>query len=77
VSQLQEPLTREDLEAKRQAFGLAREQVPGGGLPFSLDDDLKQVQVADRIGMAAEDVVRARGVPLEYVEALRQFVGQR
>ena len=66
----------EDLEAMRAEFGLAREQLPGGGLPFNLRDDLKQVQQVTDFGMSLEEWAKTRGVPIDYARALQRYLQQ-
>ena len=67
-------LTREDLEAMRQAFG-ARDR-HAYGRPLGLDDDPHRVRQIERAGFALGDRAKARGVPLACAEALLRFLRQ-
>jgi hypothetical protein len=46
------------------------------GSPLNLDDDLKQMRIAERVGMSLEAWAEARGVSLVYAEALPRFLDQ-
>ncbi len=63
-------MTLEDLEAMRQEFGIAGPRVDGG-LPYNVQDDLKQVAMLPRFGTSLDDWTRLRAVPVEYAKALR------
>ena len=67
-------ITRADLEAMRQEYGLSRVQEPGGGLPYSLDDDLKQVGIFEFGKITLERWAEMRGVPVDYARALRRYL---
>ncbi len=70
----QDLLTRDDLEAMREEFGAGERN--DGGLPLNLDDDLRSVQIAERVGLSPARWAEARGVPLAYGEALRRYLTQ-
>ncbi len=71
-------LTLEDLEAMRQHYGIAQEeQAPGGGeRPCELEDDLEQVGRLEEAGIGLQRWALLRGVPMEYAEALREYLDQ-
>jgi hypothetical protein len=66
--------TRDDLMAMRQEYGLEREQAVGGGLPFSLDDDIEQARKLVRVGMNPERWAEIRGVPVAYAWAVLRYI---
>ena len=65
-------LTRADLEAMRQEFDVGLYH----GRSHGLDDDLRQVRRAARLGMDLAAWARARGVPMTYARALRRYLDQ-
>jgi hypothetical protein len=65
--------TTADLEAMRQEYGAGAER-RGGGLPFNLDDDIKQAHQMLEFGLAPEKWASIRGVPVEYARALLRHV---
>jgi hypothetical protein len=68
--------TREDLEAMRKEYVAEASFGRGdGGLPFNLDDDLKQARLMTRLGLPPEQWAEARGVPVEYARALLRHIG--
>ena len=60
-------LTLEDLEAMRQEYGIAQED---------LLEDLRQVSRLEEVGMRLERWMQLRGVPMEYAVALREYLDQ-
>ncbi len=74
--------TREDLEALRGEFGAGDKREHLGfqradlNLPYNLNDDLKQVRVAENSGLDLEAWSKARDVPTDYARALRRFIEQ-
>jgi hypothetical protein len=75
-----EPMTKlplQVLEGMRQEYGIAQEeQVPGGERPCDLLDDLEQVGVLEEVGITLQRWAQLRGVPMEYAEALREYLDQ-
>ena len=75
-------ITLQDLEAMRQAAGLPSDEARlraarnGGVLAYGLLDDLKQVKQCFELGISLEEWARIRGVPPEYLQALRQYAEQ-
>jgi hypothetical protein len=63
-------LTLEDLEAVRQHYGIAQEEEE------DLLEDLGQVGRLEEVGMRLERWAQLRGVPMEYAEALREYLDQ-
>jgi hypothetical protein len=60
--------TRERQEALfREHFGLQTD----GGLNFTLDDHLKQIGIAERLGIDLRQQAEALGVPVDYLRALQ------
>ncbi len=72
-------LLLQDLEAMHQHYGIAQgEQVPGADRRTDdLLEDLEQVGVLEEVGIGLERWARLRGVPMEYAEALREYLDQR
>jgi hypothetical protein len=70
----QDLLTRDDLEAMREEFGAGERD--DGGLPYDVDDDLRQMRLAEQTRLNPERWAEARGVPLAYAQALRRFLAQ-
>jgi hypothetical protein len=72
-------LLLQDLEAMHQHYGIAQgEQVPGADRRTDdLLEDLGQVGVLEEVGIGLERWARLRGVPMEYAEALREYLDQR
>ncbi len=64
--------SREDLEAMRKEYGAG--QRGGPGLLFNLDDDLRQIRVAERLDLSLADWAGARGLPVEYARALARHI---
>ena len=60
-------LTLRDLEAMRQHYGIAQED---------LLEDLEQVGVLEEVGMTLQRWALLRDVPMEYAEALREYLDQ-
>ena len=60
-------LTLKDLEEMRQQYGIAQED---------LLEDLRQVGVLEEVGMTLERWAQLRRVPMEYAEALREYLDQ-
>jgi hypothetical protein len=58
----------------REEFGAGERD--DSGLPYSLDDDLHQMRIAERVGLDLERWAEARSVPLVYGEALRRYLTQ-
>jgi hypothetical protein len=70
-------LTLQDLEAMRQEYGIAQEeQAPGGERTYDLQDDLEQVGMLEEVGISLQRWAQLRGVPMEYAEALREYLDQ-
>jgi hypothetical protein len=75
-------LTLRDLEAMRQeAYGIAHEQpqapdAPARGRTDDLLEDLGQVGRLEEVGITLERWAQLRGVPMEYAEALRDYLDQ-
>ncbi len=71
-------LLLQDLEAMHQHYGIAQgEQVPGAdGRTDDLLEDLKQVGALEKVGIGLERWAQLRGVPMEYAEALREYLDQ-
>ncbi len=61
-------LTLEDLQALRQQYGIAQED---------LLEDLEQVGVLEEVGMTLQRWAQLRGVPMEYALALREYLDQQ
>jgi hypothetical protein len=59
-------LTLEDLEAMRQHYGIAQD----------LLEDLEQVGRLEEVGMTLQRWAQLRDVPMEYAEALREYLDQ-
>jgi hypothetical protein len=53
-------LTRDDLEAMREEFGAGERD--DGGLPYDVDDDLRQMRLAEQTRLNPERWAEARGV---------------
>ena len=72
-------LLLQDLEAMHQHYGIAQgEQVPGADRRTDdLLEDLGQVGVLEEVGIGLERWARLRGLPMEYAEALREYLDQR
>ena len=70
----QDLLTRDDLEAMREECGAGERD--DGGLPYDVDDDLRQMRLAEQTRLNPERWAEARGVPLAYAQALRRFLAQ-
>jgi hypothetical protein len=72
-------LLLQDLEAMHQHYGIAQgEQVPGADRRTDdLLEDLGQVGVLEEVGIGLEQWARLRGLPMEYAEALREYLDQR
>ncbi len=60
----------------REEYGLARERVSGGGLPFSLDDDHHQMNLCASVGLPVEQWAKTRGVPIDYARALHRYLSE-
>ncbi len=60
-------LTLEDLEALRQHYGIAQED---------LLEDLEQVGVLGEVGISLQRWVQLRDVPMEYALVLRKYLNQ-
>ena len=60
-------LTLEDLQALRQQYGIAQED---------LLEDLEQVGVLEEVGMTLQRWAQLRHVPMEYALALREYLDQ-
>jgi hypothetical protein len=75
-------LTLRDLEAMRQeAYGIAHEQpqapdAPARGRTDDLLEDLGQVGRLEEVGITLERWAQLRDVPMEYAEALRDYLDQ-
>jgi hypothetical protein len=69
-------ITLEDLEAMRQEYGLERAREPGGGLPYSLDDDLKQVGIFTFGNEPLERWAEIGGVPVDYARSLQRYLSK-
>jgi hypothetical protein len=73
-------LTLQDLEAMRQKYGIAQEQqqAPPGAArrTYDLQDDLEQVGVLEEVGISLQRWAQLRRVPMEYAEALREYLDQ-
>ncbi len=75
-------LTLRDLEAMRQeAYGIAHEQpqapdAPARGRTDELLEDLGQVGRLEEVGITLERWAQLRDVPMEYAEALRDYLDQ-
>jgi hypothetical protein len=74
-------LTLRDLEAMRQHYGIAHEQpqapdAPARGRTDDLLEDLGQVGRLEEVGMTLERWAQLRDVPMEYAEALRDYLDQ-
>ncbi len=63
--------TREQLQAWREEH-VTEQQAPGGGLPFSLDDDIHQAKVARKRGWPLGG--GRTDLPPEYWKALGRFI---
>jgi hypothetical protein len=61
-------LTLGDLEAVRQKYGIAQED---------LLEDLEQVGVLKEVGMRLERWAQLRGLPVDYALALREYLDQK
>ena len=59
-------LTLEDLQALRQQYGIAQD----------LLEDLEQVGRLEEVGMTLQRWAQLRDVPMEYAEALREYLDQ-
>ena len=57
-------LTLGDLQAMRQHYGIAQD----------LLEDLEQVGVLEEVGMTLQRWAQLRAVPMEYAEALRDYL---
>ncbi|MDP8952777.1 MAG: hypothetical protein M3N18_11175 [Actinomycetota bacterium] len=68
-------VTREDLEAMHAEVD-AGERSEGGGLPYNLDDSLKQARISRRVGLSPERWAEARAVPVEYARMLWRYLDQ-
>ena len=60
-------LTLEDLQALRQHYGIAQED---------LLEDLEQVGVLEEVGISLQRWAQLRDVPMEYALALREYLDQ-
>jgi hypothetical protein len=74
-------LTLRDLEAMRQHYGIAHEQpqapdAPARGRTDELLEDLGQVGRLEEVGITLERWAQLRDVPMEYAEALRDYLDQ-
>jgi hypothetical protein len=75
-------LTLRDLEAMRQeAYGIAHEQpqapdAPARGRTDELLEDLGQVGRLEEVGITLERWAQLKDVPMEYAEALRDYLDQ-
>jgi hypothetical protein len=75
-------LTLRDVEAIRQeAYGIAHEQpqapdAPARGRTDELLEDLGQVGRLEEVGITLERWAQLRDVPMEYAEALRDYLDQ-
>jgi hypothetical protein len=70
-------LTLEDLEAVRRHCGIAQEEEEEEEEEEEdLQEDLGQVGVLGEVGMGLERWARLRGLPMEYVLALREYLDQ-
>jgi hypothetical protein len=73
-------LPLQDLEAMRQHYGIAQEeQAPPGAAArrtYDLLEDLEQVGVLEEVGISLQRWAQLRGVPMEYAEALREYLDQ-
>ena len=75
-------LTLRVLEAMRQeAYGIAHEQpqapdAPARGRTDELLEDLGQVGVLEEVGISLQRWAQLRDVPMEYAEALRDYLDQ-
>ena len=74
-------LTLRDLEAMRQHYGIAHEQpqapdAPARGRTDDLLEDLGQVGRLEEVGITLERWAQLRDVPMEYAEALRDYLDQ-
>jgi hypothetical protein len=65
--------TKADLEAMRSEYGQGSHPDPHG-LPFSLDDDIHQVNKVNGFGISVEEWAEIRGVPVEYARALLRYI---
>src|SRR3712207_4826053 len=71
--------TLRDLEAMRQHYGIAHEQpqapdAPARGRTDELLEDLGQVGRLEEVGMTLQRWALLRDVPMEYAEALRDYL---
>ncbi len=71
-------LLLQDLEAMHQHYGIGQgEQVPGADRRTDdLLEDLGQVGVLEEVGIGLERWAQLRGLPMEYAEALREYLDQ-
>jgi hypothetical protein len=74
-------LTLRDLEAMRQHYGIAHEQpqapdAPARGRTDDLLEDLGQVGRLEEVGITLERWAQLTDVPMEYAEALRDYLDQ-
>ncbi len=74
-------LTLRDLEAMRQHYGIAHEQPQAPDAPArertdELLEDLGQVGRLEEVGITLERWAQLRDVPMEYAEALRDYLDQ-
>jgi hypothetical protein len=72
-------LTLRDLEAMRQHYGIAHEQpqapdAPARGRTDELLEDLEQVGRLEEVGISLQRWALLRDVPMEYAEALRDYL---
>ncbi len=67
-------LTRADLEAMHAEVDAGER--PDGGLPYNLDDSLKQARISRRVGLSPEQWAEARDVPVEYARMLWRYLDQ-
>ena len=65
--------TKADLEAILGEFDIVERY---GETSSSVEEHLHQVRRNARLGVSVEEWARARGVPLAYARALRQFLEQ-
>jgi hypothetical protein len=69
-------ITREDLEAMREEYGLVRPRQDERGrpaVPFNLEDGLRQMELNERHGLTVEHWAQLRGVPVDYARALQRY----